>query len=375
LAKFGMRFLTRHTGGSAKVLLVTNMWPHQAHPGYGIYVRRQIESLQALGLTCDVIFLEGYRTRWDYLRAALHMVRLNWSKDRPLLVHGHGGETVISLCWFVRGRVVVSYVGDDLLGRPGADGSLIYSSRVRRFVLRQMSRLTSGTITKSEEMEAALPRRTRSRNIVIPNGVNRSLFKPQDRVAARSELGWPLTDRIVLFAADPAVARKRYWLAEAACREAEHRIDGLRLMVAWGLSPDSVPTWMAAADCLLLTSIHEGSPNVVKEALSCNLPVVSTDVGDVRHLLQGVEPSWVCAPDSSALATALVECLAERRRSNGWEQSAWLSQPEIAMRLLDFYCARAPGLAEEVQHILGTERIPSVASGEPKASTTSVPST
>jgi glycosyltransferase involved in cell wall biosynthesis len=238
-----------------------------------------------------------------------------------------------------------------------------------------MSRLTSGTVTKSEEMATVLPRRTRSRNAVVPNGVDRSLFRPQDRIAARRELGWPITERIVLFAADPAVARKRYWLAQAACREAEHRIDGLHLTVAWGVSPDSMSKWMAAADCLLLTSVHEGSPNVVKEAISCNLPVVSTDVGDVRHLLREVEPSWVCAPDSTALANALVECLTDQRRSNGWEQSAWLGQPEIAMRLLELYWELAPGLADEVRHILGPERISSIASGPPEASSTAAPST
>jgi glycosyltransferase involved in cell wall biosynthesis len=329
--------------------MVTNMWPHDANPVYGIFVRRQIEALQALGLECDVLFIEGHRTRWEYARAALHMLRLNWSTSRPLLVHSHGGETSLAVCWFVRGRVVMSYCGDDVLGTPRTDGSLIPSSRVRRLVFRQMARLMSGTVTKSAEMAATLPRKARARNVVVPNGVDRSLFGPRSRDEARRRLGWLPTDRIVLFAADPAVPRKRYWLAQAACVEAERRIGPVQLRVANGTSPDAMPIRMAAADCLLLTSSIEGSPNVVKEAVTCGLPVVSTDVGDVRRVLRGVEPSWLSAPRPDQLAAALVECLAARRRSDGWVRSRWLDQREIGVQLVEFYRRLAPDLRFELR--------------------------
>jgi glycosyltransferase involved in cell wall biosynthesis len=77
-----------------------------------------------------------------------------------------------------------------------------------------------------------------------------------------------------------------------------------------------MPTYMNAADALLLTSNREGSPNAVKEALACNLPVVSTDVGDVRERLSGVSPSAVCTTDDG-LTDALVDVLAQGARSNG----------------------------------------------------------
>ena len=326
----------------SRVLVVTNMWPHEENPAYGIFVKRQVESLEALGVLCDVLFIEGFRARREYLRAVLKLCRLNFSPRRPLLVHGHGGETALVVRWYVRGPVVVSYCGDDLLGTPRADGSLTPLSRVRRSLLRLQAHLVTATVTKSAEMETALPERVHRRNSVVPNGVNRDRFKPRSLEEARAALRWAATDRIVLFAADPRVGRKRYWLARDACAEAERTVGPIRLEVAWGTPPDRMPCLMAASDCLLLTSAIEGSPNVVKEAVACGLPVVSTDVGDVREVLANVDPSWVTDDAPAALAAALTECLGTRRRSNGWFQSVWLGENEIAQRLVGLYRQLAP---------------------------------
>ena len=116
----------------------------------------------------------------------------------------------------------------------------------------------------------------------------------------------------------------------------------MRLHVANEVPPSQMPLLMSAADCLLLTSSIEGSPNVVKEALMCDLPVVSTDAGDARELLARAEPSWVCPDRPDALSRALVECLLETRRSNGREVSTGLGLEPIAKRVLALYRSLAP---------------------------------
>jgi glycosyltransferase involved in cell wall biosynthesis len=105
-----------------------------------------------------------------------------------------------------------------------------------------------------------------------------------------------------------------------------------------------MPQLLAASDCLLLTSAIEGSPNVVKEAVSCGLPVVSTPVGDVEEILGEVEPSWICPAEPQVLGSALAECLAQRARSDGWDKASWLGQEPIAARLLELYRTKAPAL-------------------------------
>ena len=98
-------------------------------------------------------------------------------------------------------------------------------------------------------------------------------------------------------------------------------------------------TWyMSACDALLLTSHSEGSPNVVKEALACGLPVVSTDVGDVRRRLDGVEGCRVCPDDAPrALAVALLPLLEAPRRVDARAALAELDEAALARETISIY--------------------------------------
>ncbi len=335
-----------HQDPGARVLTVTNMWPSPEKPRYGIFVKRQVDSLIAAGLRCDVLFIRGYLSPLAYAAAAWRLLAANWRGPRYALVHGHCGETAFPLRLFVRAPVLISYCGSDLLGDPRADGTVRQFHRLRRGLLRQHARLLTATITKSRQMEELLPVEIRKRNTVIPNGVDDELFRPTDRSEARARLGWDERERVALFAGDPAVQRKRHWLARAASERAAAKLAGMRLEVAAEVSPEKMPVLMSAADCLLLTSSIEGSPNVVKEALMCNLPVVTTDVGDVRELLDGVEPSWICDATPEALGGALEHCLRQPRKSNGRASSAHLGLEAVADRILRLYGSVAPsGLA------------------------------
>jgi glycosyltransferase involved in cell wall biosynthesis len=324
----------------ADVLVVTNMWPDAGRPVYGIFVRRQVESMRAHGVRCDVLYLRGYLSSLAYPLAALRFLwaSVRWRK-RYRLVHVHAGEAALAARFYVGPPMLVSYCGDDVLGDPRDDGSVPAIGRARAAVQRAQAALFPATITKSQEMHDRLPARVQRRNIVLPNGVDTALFSPVDRAEARRRLGWDAEERVALFAATkPDIPRKRRKLAEQACAEAASSIGPVRLHVAGLTSPDEMPLLMSAADCLLHTASVEGSPNVVKEALMCNLPVVATPSGDLRNLLDGVVPSYICPPDVAALGAALAVCLGDPVRSNGRAQiETSLSSDAVAGRLLEIY--------------------------------------
>jgi len=321
-----------------EVLVVTNAWPRDDDPGYGIFIKRQVDSLRQRGVRFDVMFVRGYLSKRAYAAAAASLARMNFAKEAPYrLVHAHGGETAFTAAAYRRVPVLVSYLGLDILGAPQEDGSTRFTSRARAKVLRESARFVSRTITKSQEMHDALPSSCRRRNDVVPSGVDGSTFTVMPRSEARRLLGWQPESAIALFGGNPEVPAKGYRLAAAACELAAEQVKNLELKTLGGIEPSQVPLMMNAADCLLFTSRAEGSPNVVKEALMCNLPVVATPVGDVKDLLEGVSPSWVCKPSAHVLAGAVAAALSEPARSDGRAKSVHLTTEAIAIRMLSIY--------------------------------------
>jgi teichuronic acid biosynthesis glycosyltransferase TuaC len=131
---------------------------------------------------------------------------------------------------------------------------------------------------------------------------------------------------------------KRLDLAQAAVACARIALPEVRLEILDGsVRPALVPELMNAADCLLMTSISEGSPTVVQEALACDLPVVSVAVGDVLERVEGVRNCTVTAPDAEALGRALVRMLEPPRRSNGHFKIAEFSSQRVAAGLMEIY--------------------------------------
>jgi glycosyltransferase involved in cell wall biosynthesis len=338
----------------ADVLVVTSGWPTDENETYCIFVSRQVDSLAALGVHADVLFVRGYRSALAYPLTAIRLMR--WSlgrRHRYRLVHAQGGEAALAARFYWRAPLLVSYLGTDLLGFAYDDGKVARKRRLRTAMIRQHSRLASATITQSAEMEDTLPASARPRNTVLSNGVDVDLFAPAVREDARRELGWDEHARIALFAANPAVALKRFRLAEAAVDHARRDLPDLELKVACGQPPDRIPLFMNAADCLIFTSASEGSPNVVKEAMLCNLPVVSTPVADVPEMLAGVTPSYLCDSEL-ALSKALVECLREPRRSNGrTAASPRFDGRIVAEALVARYEALAPGVEGTTSRLAG----------------------
>jgi glycosyltransferase involved in cell wall biosynthesis len=310
-----------------KVLTLVPMSKAQTMPP----VLRQIESLRQIDIDVDVLPIEGAPVL-KYLHALPAVVRRSRSAD---LVHGHYGYCG----WLSRlqlGRpVVVSFMGDDLLGTPGWNGELSCFSKLVVRLNRRLAQLVDCVIVKSPEMaQVVAPVEAR----VVPNGVDMENFRPLERDVARRQLGWRLDARYVLFGGNPGNPRKAFPLAQEAVARAAARGGAIELEPLWGVRADEVPVLMSAADVLLLTSHVEGSPNVVKEAMSCRLPVVSVRVGDVKRLLEDVRASYVCGRDPDELATALGAAL-NGGRTNGREalRAQGLDLPSVAQRLATIY--------------------------------------
>jgi teichuronic acid biosynthesis glycosyltransferase TuaC len=191
-------------------------------------------------------------------------------------------------------------------------------------------------VCKSEQLRQALWWR-KSRAVVIPNGIDLNLFVPGPQREARKKLGWNLESPIAIVNAGDDAKRKGIDLAQAAMRFVRSCLPNAELIVISNVDPAQMPLFYQAADVALCCSLAEGSPNMVKEALACNLPVVSTPVGDVPERLAGVYPSCIASRDPLEFGEAIVNILQIRQRSNGRERVIHLSLEQAANQILTIY--------------------------------------
>jgi len=321
-------------GRPIRVLMLTCAWPPPDRPGYTTtFIRRQVEFLQAAGVDVDVFHFTSEMRPANYLRAWIG-ARRRTTRDRYDLVHAQFGQSGL-VALPKRLPLVVTFRGDDLQGIVGRNLRITPAGKVLQKLSQLVARAADACIVVSEHMNAFLPRSVTAH--VIPSGLDLDQFRPIPREEARARLGLPLDKRLVLFVGNPAVERKRYPLAREAVDILKRSLPA-DLVVAWSVRHRDVPVWMNACDALVFTSMQEGSPNAVKEALACDLPVVSVPVGDVAQRIGGVAGCELC-PDErpESIAAALERVLRRGIRAAGRPAVQDLDERRLAQQVIDVY--------------------------------------
>jgi teichuronic acid biosynthesis glycosyltransferase TuaC len=292
--------------------------------------------LRLAGAEVNSFFVES-RTSPRTLLAEFIRLRREVAKFQPHIVHAQYGSMNAFLS-AVSGNtpLVITFRGSDLNPVP----SIGAARSVFGHLLSNLAAMKAAhVICVSEELRDRL-RWARRRAQVIVGGVDLDLFKPSEKSEARSRLGWQQDARVVLFNAGRHPKVKRLDLAEAVVAEARKALSEITMVTLRGdTEPDSMPLYYSAADCLLVTSDWEGSPTVIKEALACNLPVVSVPVGDAVERLKNVTPSAIAGRDPVQLAQAVLQVFRAGIRSNGRQAVQDLSEREEAKRIFSIYAS------------------------------------
>ena len=354
-----------------RVLAITKIFPNAAEPLSAPFNRQQFAALSAL---CELDVMAtipwypgaGLLARWSSAGAlarvpsaetidgiavthprTLFVPRLAHATWGPLyaaslapkLARYRGKVDVVLGSWaYPDGYAAV--IAAKLVGAPcvvklhGSDINMIAKEpgprRMLAWALPRATRVVAVSKALAGEVTAlgVDPARVR----VVLNGVDASLFKPRDRAAARAELGLPAGPLAVyvgnlkpekgvreLAAAWPDVARA---VGDAALAvvgggplageiggELERTASASARLVG-PVPHEQIPSWIAAADVLVLPSHNEGTPNVVLEALASGRRVVASAVGGIPDLITSPQLGALVPPrDPPALARALALAL------------------------------------------------------------------
>lgn len=299
------------------------------------FVQSQYDSLKKEELEMRLVGTEGKGAK-AYLRAAWKLRKMI-REFRPDVVHGH-----YSLCGWVaniacfglckKPKIVVSILG-----------SFPTKGKKLKLVRWSIQHLWDATIVKSQQTASQLGLPVN----IIPNGVNLEIFEAKSKVDSRKLVGFEDGKKYIIWCSNPDRPEKDWALATEGVRELENKGIRAKLIAVYNKTPEEVCTYMNAADCLLLTSVSEGSPNVIKEAMACNCPIVTTNVGDVEERLAGLEGCFIVPERVRELgnervrdvAQALKTALEFGKRTEGRKRiiADQLEISQIAKRIIKIY--------------------------------------
>lgn len=283
-------------------------------------IQNQGLSLIDKGLDISYFTINGKGVK-GYFKSLKQLFHLRNKYD---IFHAHYSFTAIVSSLSLCKPLVVSLMGSEA-----------HSTFIVKYVIKFFSKYVwTETIVKSQAMSCLLKL---SQISIIPNGVNLNRFKQVESHIAKDILGWNKNKKHILFASDPARYEKNYPLAEAAVKLID--LVDIEIHFIKNIPNENLYLYFSACDVLLLTSLWEGSPNVIKEGMACNALIVSTDVGDVKELFGNTKGLQVVNYSPQNIAKAIDFAISTGGSSEGRARivNLGMSSEDIANRIISVY--------------------------------------
>lgn len=317
-----------------RILYITSEWPNALHPIAVPFIVSQVEYLQKAGLFIDVFNFYGNKNIFKYIASWLK-VQIKISRNGYDLIHAQWGQSGLLAIFPKRLPLVVTFRGDDIGGIHDKNGKNTLAGWVLQNVSKLVAKYADEVIIVSSHMSKFLPKREFH---VIPSGIDLERFKPINRMEARKKLNLSQELPIIFFGGNPDIPNKRYNLAFKAYDLLKKDLPSLKLIIAKNIPHSDIPIYLNACNVLLLTSLHEGSPNIIKEALACNMPIVSTDAGDVRERIKNINGCILCENDMpETIAKSLLEVLSSSPIVNGRDSVLRFEYEKLNREVIDIY--------------------------------------
>ncbi len=286
------------------------------------FISEQAKAVEVKGNEIDFFGLQGKGFR-GYLKN-LPLLKRKIEEFYPNVIHAHYGLSGLFANLQRKVPVVTTYHGSD-----------INDKEVLPFSRLAMQLSAWNIFVSKKTMNIVKPRKDYS---LLPCGIDLSSKQQTSKEEARRLMHLIPDQHYVLFAGAFDNVVKNAKLAQESV--AAMKNVSAELLELKGYSRDEVSLLMCASDVFLMTSLMEGSPQVIKEAMACGCPIVSVDVGDVKERVEGVEGCYVSPErDPDVLAELLERAIALNKKTNGRAKvlSDGLDNEEVAKRLIGIY--------------------------------------
>ena len=231
---------------------------------------------------------------------------------------------MLCLLTFTKKPLVLSVMGDDAYGSFNIHGKRIFKSYFEMILTQITLIFVNQIIAKSKNIYNIIPYKKKCK--VIANGVNFESFYPKNDI---------LEDNTILWLADPKNPRKNHELIKNAMTLIDNH--EIKLINPYPIQHKEFSNYLNKASVFVLTSYNEGSPNVIKEAMACNIPIVSTNVGDVKEIISNTEGCYITSFEPEDVAGKIKKAIAFGKRTTGREDIKHLESSVVAKKIIERY--------------------------------------
>ncbi|MDA0327131.1 MAG: glycosyltransferase family 4 protein [Bacteroidetes bacterium] len=302
-------------------IIWTHSFDQEISKSAGVFMFQQLPYIKKGGFNVDLLYFKKPSKFFRFLRYFIQ----NRNKYKKDILHAQYGSGCGYLTSLLRAKKkILTLRGSDWYQlRKGPIGGIIHSFIARRATILSLNRYDEIVVMSNRMKSEILNKFPRFKKPihVIPDFIDISKFKPIKKETAKNEVlklieadsskKWILYSSVL--SKNPI---KQANLAHEAILLVKKVIKDLELIEMTNVPFEKVPFFINSCELVLLTSSHEGYPNIIKESLACNVPFVSTDVSDLLEIAKDSSSGcYVSHSNPQSIADSIIKVLKEKNKS------------------------------------------------------------
>ena len=317
-------------------------WIHTFDPevkNSGIFMHQSKKKLVDKGVDIELLFVGKYNLISYSKNFILFFFKILFTKN--CIVHAQYGSFCAFFTVFLpSSKKIISLRGSDFYRMNYKTKMENYKTKTAVFLTLITLTFFKKIITISEKMKKDLEKNYGFESITLTDAPNPEFIYKIDKNTAKRKLSLNDKDIYVLFSSiDLKNEIKRTDLALKSIKKAQSKNQKIKLLTLNNIDYKDVNLYINACDMILITSVYEGWPNIVKEGLVCEKPFISTLISDLPEIAKKENDCFIVNPNINEISKHLL-MLADKISNNELNTNklpSYINNSDFSNNLIKLY--------------------------------------